>query len=107
VRKFGYAYLALTRPFADAASTVAMKAAPVEHGSECLDVAHKRVDYSGSSRRPGAARLPPDLSSSDFRFSQDYGWCWVPYDQEADWGLVTYHSRWWHRTSAIMRAKVS
>jgi hypothetical protein len=43
-------------------------AAPVKHWSERLDVAHKRVDYRGSSRRRGAARPPPDLSGSDFRF---------------------------------------
>ncbi len=28
-------------------------------------------------------------------YSQDYGWYWAPDDQEADWGLVTYHyGRW-------------
>ena len=28
-------------------------------------------------------------------YSQDYGWYWVSDDQEADWGLVTYHyGRW-------------
>ena len=28
-------------------------------------------------------------------YSQDYGWYWVADDQEADWGLVTYHyGRW-------------
>jgi len=28
-------------------------------------------------------------------YSEDYGWYWAPDDQEADWGLVTYHyGRW-------------
>ena len=28
-------------------------------------------------------------------YSQDYGWYWAPDEQEADWGLVTYHyGRW-------------
>jgi hypothetical protein len=28
-------------------------------------------------------------------YSQDYGWYWAPGDQEAEWGLVTYHyGRW-------------
>jgi hypothetical protein len=28
-------------------------------------------------------------------YSQDYGWYWAADDQEADWGLVTYHyGRW-------------
>src|SRR6266566_5762000 len=28
-------------------------------------------------------------------YSQDYGWYWAANDQEADWGLVTYHyGRW-------------
>jgi hypothetical protein len=28
-------------------------------------------------------------------YSHDYGWYWAPDEQEADWGLVTYHyGRW-------------
>src|SRR5262249_53874942 len=28
-------------------------------------------------------------------YSQDYGWYWAPDEQEAEWGLVTYHyGRW-------------
>jgi hypothetical protein len=28
-------------------------------------------------------------------YSQDYGWYWASDEQEADWGLVTYHyGRW-------------
>jgi hypothetical protein len=105
-KTMGSLLIAAAAAFAPAVPLVSISAIPATAQVTSVAVEfHAALDPYGtwrSHRRWGEVWIPPRVARDwepytvgHWVYSQDYGWYWASDDEEADWGLVTYHyGRW-------------